>query len=71
MIHDPDEVVARVIKIATQGKVTAVNGDEIPFVADTICLHGDNPGALEIAIKVREALSAEGVEVKPMSEIVA
>ena len=71
VIHDPDEVVARVVKIATQGIVIAVNGDEIPFGADTICLHGDNPGAVEIAIKVREALSAEGVEVKPMSEIVA
>ena len=71
VIHEPDEVVARVLKIATQGRVVTVDGDEIPFEADTICLHGDNPGAVEIAAAVREALDGAGIAVKPMAQIVA
>ncbi|MCH7740065.1 MAG: LamB/YcsF family protein [Chloroflexi bacterium] len=70
VIHEPDEVVARVLKIATEGRVVTVNGDEIPFEADTICLHGDNPGAVEIAAAVREALDSSGIAVKPMAQIV-
>ena len=71
VIHEPDEVVARVLKIATEGRVATVDGDEIPFAADTICLHGDNPGAVEIAAAVREALDGAGIAVKPMAQIVA
>ncbi len=71
VIHEPDEVVARVLKIATEGRVVTVDGDEIPFEADTICLHGDNPGAVEIAAAVREALDGAGITVKPMAQIVA
>ena len=70
VIHEPDEVVARVLKIATEGRVVTVDGDEIPFEADTICLHGDNPGAVEIAAAVREALDGAGIAVKPMAQIV-
>ena len=70
VIHDPDEVVARVLKIATEGRVVAVNGDEIPFEADTVCLHGDNPGAVAIAASVRDALDSAGITVKPMAQIV-
>lgn len=71
VIHDADEVVARVLKIATEGKVVTVDGDEIPFEADTICLHGDNPGAVTIAAAVREALESSGIAVKPMAQIIA
>lgn len=71
VLHEPDEVVARVLKIATEGRVVTVDGDEIPFEADTICLHGDNPGAVEIAAAVREALDGAGIAVKPMAQIVA
>jgi UPF0271 protein len=71
MIHDPDEVVARVLKIATEGRVTAVDGTEIAFSADSICLHGDNPEAVKIAAAVREALESVGVAVRSMREIVS
>jgi UPF0271 protein len=71
VIHEPDEVVARVLKIATEGRVVTVNGDEIPFEADTICLHGDNPGAVAIAAAVCAALDGSGIAVKPMARIVS
>ena len=48
-------------------KAIAINGQEIPIRADTICLHSDTPGAVELARKIRERMEAAGVEVVPMS----
>ena len=42
------QVAARALKMAREGKVTAVDGSEIDLVAQTICVHGDTPGAVEI-----------------------
>jgi UPF0271 protein len=67
VIKDPEEVVARSLRMVVEGKAIAVNGREIPIRADTICLHGDTPGAEELARKLREGMEAMGVEVVPMS----
>lgn len=71
VVHDPDEVVARSLKLATEGKVTAVDGTEIDFSADSICLHGDTAGAVELAAVVRGSLESAGVAITPMNELVA
>ena len=71
VVHDPDEVVARSLKLATEGKVIAVDGTEIDFSADSICLHGDTAGAVELAAGVRSTLEAAGVEITPMNDLVA
>ncbi len=68
VIHEPDRVVERVLKIVTDGRATAVDGSEIDFQADTICRHGDNPEAVEIAAAVRSELEGAGVAVKPMGD---
>jgi UPF0271 protein len=65
LITDPDQVAERVIGLA-QGRVTAITGKEIRFQADTICLHGDTPGAATIARRVRERLEKEGAQVRPL-----
>lgn len=65
LITDPDRVAERVIGLA-QGRVTAITGKEIRFPADTICLHGDTPGAATIARRVRERLEKEGAQVRPL-----
>ncbi len=65
LITDPDRVAERVIGL-TQGRVVAITGKEIRFQADTICLHGDTPGAGTIARRVRERLEKEGVQVRPL-----
>ena len=65
LITDPDRVAERVIGLA-QGRVVAVTGKEIRFQADTICLHGDTPGAATIARRVRERLEKEGAQVRPL-----
>ena len=70
LITDPDLVAARVIGLA-KGTVTAITGTEIRLHADTICLHGDTPGAGMIAKAVREALDAAGVQVRPLGEFLA
>lgn len=59
--HDPAEIAARCVALATTGRVIALDGAEIEVDARSICVHGDTPGAVGIAIAVREALAAAGV----------
>ncbi|MEU6132212.1 5-oxoprolinase subunit PxpA [Saccharopolyspora sp. NPDC047091] len=54
-----------------RGAVTSVRGGEVPVAADSICLHGDRPNAAEVARAVRDALTAEGVRLAPMREVLA
>ena len=70
VIHDVDAVVKRSVKMVTEGKVTAITGEEVEFQADSLCLHGDTPGAVEMARAVREGLEAAGVKIVPMRELV-
>ncbi len=69
VVHDVDEVVRRSVKMVTEGRVTAITGEEIEIHADSLCLHGDTPGAVEMARAVREGLEAAGVEIAPMNSI--
>ena len=50
-----------------EGKVESINGNDIAIKADSICVHGDNPKALEFVKNIRETLIAEGVEIKNLS----
>jgi len=70
LITDPDHVAERVAGLA-RGRVVAITGKEIRLHADTICLHGDTPGAGAIARRVRERLEKEGVLVRPLGEFLA
>jgi len=63
LLHDPEEAAARVLRILHAHVVRAVDGKEIAVQADTICVHGDTPEAVEFALKLRECLAASGVEV--------
>jgi UPF0271 protein len=69
LLTDPDAVAERVLGFA-QGKVKAISGKEIRIEADTICLHGDTPGAGGIARRVRERLEAAGITLKPLGDFV-
>lgn len=69
LISDPDAVAERVLGF-TRGRVTAITGKEIRIEADTVCLHGDTPGAGAIARRVRERLEAGGIKVAPMGEFI-
>ncbi|MEO9326819.1 LamB/YcsF family protein [Gordonia aurantiaca] len=65
VLHDSDEIARRVVDLATSGKLKAVDGSVIDVAADSICLHGDTPGAVGHAHAVREALARAGVALKP------
>jgi 5-oxoprolinase (ATP-hydrolysing) subunit A len=64
VIHDPDAVVQRVVRMATERTVVAVDGSVVPLELDTICVHGDTPGAAELAARIRAALATAGVDVR-------
>ena len=59
-----DEAIARVIRMVTEGKVTANDGTDIAIQADSVCVHGDGPKALAFVEKIGAALRVAGVELK-------
>ena len=63
MIEDLAVSLRQVLQMVQQGTVTAVDGSVLPVSADTLCLHGDQPGALSFAQALRQALAKAGVEV--------
>jgi len=60
-VHDPLEAADRIIRILEEGKVRAVDGTEVAISAQTVCVHGDNPQAVEFVRKLRERLELEEV----------
>ena len=71
VIHDPDTVSARVIELATQGTVMSVDGQRLTVSAESVCVHGDTPGAVDIARAVRRGLENAGVRVGPFVQSAA
>jgi UPF0271 protein len=65
VLHDPDEIVERCVTMVRDGRVRAVDGSVIEFSAQTVCVHGDTPGAVEIARRLRDGLIAHGVSLEP------
>jgi UPF0271 protein len=65
LITDVDEVVARALLMAVDQRVIALDGTVVPHPVDSICLHGDTPGASLLAASVRSALVEAGVTLRP------
>ena len=63
VIHDVDEVVARAALMVREGRVRARNGADIPLHVDTLCVHGDTPGADRLAASLHAGLVAAGVRI--------
>ncbi len=64
VVHDPDAVVARAVRMAAERSATAIDGSPVAVPARSLCLHGDTPGAADLALRVRRALGAAGVRVE-------
>lgn len=64
VIHDAEVVVARAVRMAKEGTVIAVDGTIVTLAVQTICIHGDTPGADDLAAKLRAGLEAAGVTVR-------
>jgi UPF0271 protein len=70
VIHDRSAVIERSLQQVTEGTVTAITGETVERRADTICLHGDTPGAVDLAAALRDAFERAGVQVLPMAALV-
>jgi 5-oxoprolinase (ATP-hydrolysing) subunit A len=66
VIHDVDAVVARALRMAVDGVVLTPANQEIALRVDTICVHGDTPGAPELVRRIHAALTGRGVAVAPI-----
>ena len=64
VLHNVAEIADRVASMVTSGRVAAVDGSMIPITVESVCVHGDSPGAVQIANAVRDRLVADGVELK-------
>lgn len=67
VIHDADEAAARVVAMVGEGAVRAQDGARVPAAVDSVCVHGDTPGAVALARAVRAALEGAGVAVAPFA----
>lgn len=65
VIHDVDAVVARAVRMVRESRVTARDGADIELRIDTLCVHGDTPGAASLARALRRGLEGHGVRVQP------
>src|SRR4051795_11444433 len=63
LVHDRAVVAERAVRMAAEGVVVAVDGTAVDVAVDSICVHGDTPGAVELARGVRAALEASGLEI--------
>jgi UPF0271 protein len=68
VLHDPEEVAQRMLRLATDGVIEAADGSQLRLEAQSICVHGDSPAAVAMARSVRERLANAGVAVAPFAE---
>jgi UPF0271 protein len=69
LILDPKEAAAQAVRIVENGTVIARDGTEIRAPAQTICIHGDTPGAVKIAAAVAQRLADAGIALRPLAKL--
>jgi UPF0271 protein len=67
LVHEPEAVAARAVRMAAEGVVEAVDGSDVPVEVESVCVHGDTPGAVALARAVRAALAAAGLGPAPFA----
>ncbi len=70
VIHDPEIAAAQAVAIATRGRIKSLSGTALEVPADSICVHGDNPEAISLLARIREALANAKVVVRPLHEFI-
>ncbi|MEI5680773.1 5-oxoprolinase subunit PxpA [Mesorhizobium sp. CCNWLW179-1] len=65
VIQDPEAIAERMLRLAVEGRITAVDGTDITLEAQSIGVHGDTPAAVSIARRVRHTIIAQGIELRP------
>lgn len=67
VIHDPEEAARRTLAMVRDRVVTSLSGQAIPVEPDTVCVHGDTPGAVAMARRIRAALEGAGIGISPFA----
>ena len=67
LLRDSAQVATRVIRMVTAGEIEAVDGTVVAVEMDSVCVHGDSPGAVHLAAAVRTALERAGIDVQPVA----
>lgn len=65
VLHDGAEIADRMVRLVRDGTLQAIDGSTIALPADSICVHGDSPGAVAIAGEIRRRFEAEGIAIAP------
>ncbi|MGO4854190.1 LamB/YcsF family protein [Phaeovulum sp. W22_SRMD_FR3] len=61
VLHDPEEIAARMLRLAREGVIEAITGETLRLDAQSICVHGDNPAAVAIARHLAQSLRGRGI----------
>jgi UPF0271 protein len=68
VIHDPKQSLDQVLEMVLNGRIPTTGGKKLPVEPETLCVHGDTPGAVDIARALRAALEENGVEIAPFAK---
>ena len=71
LYHDPKRAIEQALRMITEGTVVAMDGTVVELRVDTLCVHGDNPDAADFIRGLKEQLTAAGVELKRMRDVVS
>jgi UPF0271 protein len=69
VLHDADDIARRMVTLVTEGTVTAIDGSVVSVRADSLCVHGDSPGATDMAARVRAALTEAGIGIEAFAPV--
>lgn len=69
VLHDPSSVAERMVRLAEEGMIRAIDGTDVRVVAQSICVHGDSPGSVEIAAQTKRMLQDAGVMIAPFARL--
>lgn len=71
VLHDPEMIARRMLRLATEGVIEAIDGSPLRLHADSICVHGDSPDAVSVAARIRAVLQIGGVSIRSFTEVSA
>ena len=71
VLHDAEQAADQALRMATEGRVAAMDGSVVEVPVDTLCVHGDNPEAVGLVRLLRQRLTGGGVRLRPMGDLVA
>lgn len=68
VLHDPRQVAQRMLQLITEGGLESIEGKFTPIAADSICVHGDSPGAIDMARQLRALLEQSGIQIRSFTD---